>query len=106
MVLVLRAAIFFFLYFGKRTVLYRIQTSKKKKKKKAKILVKQIFVTPGFLWYGIPKPNHKKTPVHLLIYDLHQTVTTITGLPKKKMITIFVHTECVRVHVTTLWTLQ
>ena len=38
--------------------------------------------------------------------DLHQTVTTITGLPKKKMITIFVHTECVRVHVITLWTLQ
>ena len=42
--------------------------------------------------------------------DLHQTVTTITGLQKKKkkkkIRTIFVHTECVRVHVTTLWTLQ
>ena len=68
MVLVLRAAffLFFFLYFGKHTVYIVFRQAKKKKKKKAMILVKQIFVTPGFLWYGIPKPNHKKTPVHLI----------------------------------------
>ena len=71
MVLVLRDAFFFFFFFFSilASVRYISYSDKqKKKKKKAKILVKQIFVTPGFLWYGIPKPNHKKTPVHLLIY--------------------------------------
>ena len=82
MVLVLRAAFFFFfLVFWQAYGIYRIQTSKTTQKK-AKILVKQIFVTPGFLMVWHPKTESQENTS--APPDLHQTVTTITGLPKKK----------------------
>ena len=82
MVLVLRAA-FFFLFFGKRTVLYRIQTGKKKKKKEKGKDIGEANIRHSWfpmVWHpkAEPQENTSVPPV------LHKTVTTITGLPKKK----------------------
>ena len=104
MVLVLRAAFFFFSILA--SVRYISYSDKQKKKKKKGKDIGEANIRHSWfsmVWHpkAEPQENTSAPP------DLHQTVTTITGLPKKKkMITIFVHTECVRVHVTTLWTLQ
>ena len=97
MVLVLRVAFFLF-YFGKRTVYIVFRQAKKKKKKNRQRYWWSKY-SSLLVFYGmacIPKPNHQKTPS---APDLHETATTITVVPKEKMITIFVHTKCVHVHV-------
>ena len=79
MVLVLRAAFFFFSILA--SVRYN-SDKQKKKKKKGKDIGEANIRHSGFsmVWHpkAEPQENTSAPP------DLHQTVTTITGLPKKK----------------------
>ena len=79
MFLVLRAA-FFFLYFA--NVRYISYSDKQKKKKKGKDIGEANIRHSWFsmVWHpkAEPQENTSAPPY------LHQTVTTITGLPKKK----------------------
>ena len=97
MVLVLRVAFFYFLFWQTYGI-YRIQTSKKKKKKKK--TGKGIGgANIRHSWFSMAWHPKTEPPENTSAPDLHETATTITVVPKEKMITIFVHTKCVHVHV-------
>ena len=95
MVLVLRVAYFFFCILANVRYISYSDKQKKKKKKTGKDIGGANIRHSWFsmAWHPKTEPQENTSAP-----DLHETATTITVVPKK-MITIFVHTECVRVHV-------